>query len=96
MRVREYVFRFDYGAFWMGRPMALGSPHTRVSPATLALFLASAPCLRFALGCWPERLRDREWIGLAAWGENESALQHRRGNGSNLQHRRECRRGLET
>ncbi len=50
VRVREYVFRFDYGAFWMGRPMALGSPHTRLSPATLALFLASAPCLRFALG----------------------------------------------
>ena len=46
----SYLFRYDYGAFWMARPMRCMSPHTKLSLPLLGLFLASSPYLRWCLG----------------------------------------------
>ena len=45
-----YLFRYDYGAFWMARPMAWRSPLTRLTLPSLGLFLASSPYMRWLTG----------------------------------------------
>jgi len=45
-----YLFRYDYGAFWMARPMAWRSPLTRLTLPSLGLFVASSPYMRWLTG----------------------------------------------
>ena len=46
----SYLFRYDYGAFWMARPMAWHSPLTRLTLPSLGLFIASSPYMRWLTG----------------------------------------------
>eukprot|EP00281_Chroomonas_sp_CCMP1168_P014834 CAMPEP_0206218820 /NCGR_PEP_ID=MMETSP0047_2-20121206/3997_1 /ASSEMBLY_ACC=CAM_ASM_000192 /TAXON_ID=195065 /ORGANISM="Chroomonas mesostigmatica_cf, Strain CCMP1168" /LENGTH=561 /DNA_ID=CAMNT_0053641337 /DNA_START=205 /DNA_END=1886 /DNA_ORIENTATION=- len=50
--LREYLFRYDYGAFWMARPMSFSSMHTRLTPSNLMLFAMSSnfPLVRRLFG----------------------------------------------
>jgi hypothetical protein len=47
---KSYLFRYDYGAFWMARPMAFSSPLTRLTLPNLCLFMASSPYMRCVTG----------------------------------------------